>query len=296
MTVDDAPEQLSRRQWLSRAAALGSIAIPVAGWAQGSTTPSMTPAGMAIELPADAGTHPPAVFPGREPFDLNDARERSLARLKVLVSLTGERAYLSVLSRHFLCPPGVPPKPWVNELELFTMFLERTPAGDVQRSIFTRVFVDPESLRPISELKDPFTGGVIPVGDRLFALTLPVKLEPEAQVRNVNEAQLPLFRCGEWIDFPSLAVRVGEGFHQPSFDTSTWRVRYDDLQSRRKPRIEAHYSFSSLLRGSFLSWSRMDRGDPTQVLTAKTGLKVNSPSALPTLVRELIADRYPNRL
>jgi hypothetical protein len=263
--------------------------------AAATTTANMTPPGMAVDLPADAGSYPPAVFPGSEPFDLDDPRQRSLARLKVLANLVGERSYLSVMSRHFLCPPGEPPKPWANELELFTMFLERLPSGDVQRSIFTRIFLDPQTLRPIDAIRNPFDGSAIKVGDRLFALTLPVKLETETQVRNVNESQLPLFRQGEWIDFPSLAVREGQGFHQPSFDTSTWRVRYADLQNRRRPLIEAHYSFSSLLRGSFLSWSRMAKDDATQVLTTKTGHKVNESKALPELVRELIVERYPKR-
>jgi hypothetical protein len=250
---------------------------------------------MAQDLPPDAGSYPAAVYPRRTPFDLSDPRERALARLKVIVNLVGKKSYLSVMSRHFLCPPNQPPRAWVNELELFTMYLERLPQGDVQRSVFTRVFVDPESLEPVREVRNPFSRQVVPVGDRLFALTLPVRLDPQAAVRNVTESDLPVVRFGEWIDFTGLAVREGEGFHQPSFDTSTWRVKYAELQKPGRGLIEAHYAFSSLLRGSLLSWAGMAADDPTQVLTTKSGFKVHDAARLPELVQRSIVARYPQR-
>jgi hypothetical protein len=257
---------------------------------------SMTPAGMTRDLPADAGSFPPAVFPRTAPFDLSRADERALARLKVIVNLVGRRAYVSVMSRHFLCPPNQPPRPWINELELFTMFLERLPAGAVQRSVFTRVFVDPATLEPVREVRNPFDGSTLAVDDRLFALTLPLRLEAQSTVRNTTESELPIVRFGEWVDIANLAVREGEGFHQPSFDTSTWRARHAQLQNPRVGLLDAHYAFSSLLRGSLLSWAGMARDDPTQVLTHKTGLKTHDPLSLSEPVRRLIVSRYPDRV
>jgi hypothetical protein len=124
-----------------------------------------SPPGLERDLTFEAGRGTPFVLRLSRPFDLTKPADWPVARLKAQVSLSGQRAYLSILTRHFLCPAVQQPVPFVIELELFTMFLENTAAGPVQRSIFTRTYVDPETNEPTDIARDRITGRHVPVGD-----------------------------------------------------------------------------------------------------------------------------------
>lgn len=262
------------------------------------------PGGMQRDLPEDAGRYPRAVFDVAYPFNLDDQLGYQYARMKAMQSLAGRTAYVAILTRHMLGLPGVPARPVVNELELFRMFMERLPEGSpgageggaVQRSLFTRLFLDPRTNAPIRETKNPFSDARIELNDTLFALTLPVKFEKARTVRAINEAEQPYFRFPPFVDFISLAIRSGEGPHQPSLDTSAWRANENELNDPNVTDVMAHYSYTALSKAALFDWSGYKNEDPAQIVTAKTGLKVNRVEDLPKLVRDAIIGKYPERV
>lgn len=286
---------IDRRELLVAAGGMGVVAFAGSLATAGDRAGEYVPPGLERDLPPEAGRLPRASFSSRGPFDLSDPREYTLARTKATINLVGHTAWLAVLTRHTLCPPGQPALPLANELELFTMWHERTPDGDVQRSIFTRVPLDPRTNRPTYELENPLTGNVVRLPDTLFALTLPVRLGEELHVRGTTEADQPWFRFQEYLDLVSLAVRAGEGPHQPSLDTSVWRVRHDELMDPERPLVNAHYSQSALVRASLVQWTGYEPDDPTQMLISKSGLKVNAREDLPESVHAWILTKYPER-
>jgi len=308
MTPDPLTE-LGRRDLMRSVGAAGAVLAVAAAlpWPAAAADDGevFTPPGLPRDLPADAGRHPRATIAARVPFDLDDPAGYQLAKLKVQVNLIGRTSYLSVLTRHYLCREGVPAVPFVNELELFTMYIERPDADGlpVQRSMFTRRFLDAATNRPLRSLAHPGTGQTVTLRDTLFALSLPVKLSPDVTQKEpstiagtVRETDQPYMRFGQYIDFVPLAIRQGEGAHQPSLDTSTWRTEYAALMDPDTPLIDAHYAFAAFARASLYGWSGYVRGDATQMFSTKSGIKVNSPEALPALVRQLLVEKYPNRV
>jgi hypothetical protein len=287
---------VSRREALGAFAWASLLATPSLAFAAEGKRKIYTPPGIDRDLPTGAGNGKRFTIARTTPFDLSDPRDVAIARLKATVNLDGRKAWLSSLTRHYLCPPNRQPVPFVNELELFSMFLEESPAGPVQRSVFTRTYCDPKTHAPTDHAVDPFTGRTLELGDVLFAVTTPVRLENEMRVRNVVENAPEPFDFGTYVDFISLAVRNGEGPHQPSFDASVWRVQKKGLQDPSRPLISAHYSFSALLRAAYMPWTGYPNDDATQVLTAKAGVKVTAEQDLPPRVVELLVKRYPERV
>jgi hypothetical protein len=275
---------------------LGSLAI--------AAEKVRVPGGMQRDLPEDSGRYPRAVFDVPTPFNLDDLLGYQYARMKAMQSLAGRTAYVAILTRHQLCLPGVPPRPIVNELELFRMFMERLPEGSpgageggaVQRSLFTRLFLDPRTNTPVREIKNPFSEARIELNDTLFALTLPVKFEKARTVRAINEAEQPYMRFPPFVDFISLAIRSGDGPHQPSLDTSAWRANENELNDRARADVMAHYSYTALSKAGLFDWSGYKNEDPAQIVTSKTGLKVNRVEDLPQIVRDTIVAKYPERV
>lgn len=286
---------VNRRELLAAAGGLGLVAFAGRLATAGDRAGEYVPPGLERDLPPEAGRLPRASFLTSGPFDLSDPREYALARTKAMINLVGRTAWLAVLTRHTLCPPGRPAVPLANELELFTMWHERTPEGDVQRNIFTRVPLDPRTNRPTYELENPLTGNILRLPDTLFALTLPVRLGGDLHIRDTTEAAQPWFHFGAYLDLVSLAVRGGDGPHQPSLDSSVWRVRHDELMDPERPLVDAHYSQSALVRASLVQWTGYEPDDPTQMLISKSGLKVNAREALPEAVHSWILDKYPER-
>jgi len=287
-----------------RTALIGSAALAVSS-AQSAEDDIYTPPGLKRELEPDAGKHPRPMLANQVPFNLDDPVSYQLAKYKVQINLVGKTSYLSVMTRHYLCREGVPPMPFANELELFTMYIEQPDpkALPVQRSLFTRCFLDPMTLQPMPSLIHPVSGQPFRLRNTLFALSLPLKLTPEHVMKEpstvagtVRETDQRYMRHGKYIDFVPLAIRQGDGPHQPSLDTSTWRVMYDRLMDPNSPLLDAHYSFAAFARASLYAWTGFTKDNPTQMFTTKSGLKVNNVNELPALTKELLAEKYPDRV
>jgi hypothetical protein len=296
----------SRRAFLEGIGGLaGVLALSEAAAAQAERTAAddvFTPPGLTRDLPPEAGTFPRARFEQKAPFDLTKPADYQRAKQKVHGSLYGETTYLATMCRYVLCSPGKPAVPLINELEISTTYVEQPdPNGaPVQRAMISRVFIDAQTLEPRRELRNPATGALTRLPDQLFAVSVPMHLDADPTrpraVGTVNESEPPPARFGDYIDFFGLAIRPGEGVHQPSMDTGAWRVLYAKLMDPKETTpLKAHYSFAALSRASLYGWTGYAKDDPTQILNTKTGLKVHRKSDIPEMFQRVLVAKYPTR-
>lgn len=302
------PEQYNRRDLLQHLslASMGVAAISTAGRAAAKPPNDAgdiyTPPGVNVELPAEAGTLPRAVYEHPDSFDLSDPRHLKLARLKVLNSLSGDTTYFYTVTRHFLCPPGKPPHPIVAEMELTTIWLERrTDMSNDQcivRAMFTRAPLDPVSFKPTDMIHNPYSGKNMPLKYTMFSgggfeLNLSGDTPPDL----ITQSDEPHYRIGDDIAFIMFDPKTSDGAFQPRMDTVTWRTKYDTLMDPNTPLIEAEHTYTSIMKASvFKMWSGVEEGDPAQVLTSKVGRKLCSVGDLPREVHEYIVKKFPHRV
>lgn len=242
-----------------------------------------------------------ASFTPRGRFDLSNPADLKRARLKVLNSLDGSTTYFYSMTRHILCPPGEEPYPFHAEMELTTIQLLRDEGMDDDeakiRAVFTRAPLDPYRFTRIESLHNPYTDKRVALKDTLFAgggSTL--SLKPDAPVSPIIQSDEPHYRMGDDIEFIMFDPRAGSGAFQPRIDTVVWRTNYDALMDPTTAAVEADYTFSAILKASVYPWSGIDDGDPAQMLTMKTGRKVNSLEALPREVHDTLVSQYPERV
>jgi hypothetical protein len=298
---------LDRRDAIAALAAFAAgLALPAAAADRsGSGNRIWSPGGLPHDLPPGALQRPRARVPRKPPFNLDDPMGRSLARLRVLQNFEGKTSYLAVLSRWLLCVPNKPPVPYLNEVELNTIFLtepESKAAGKddelsfTQNAIFTRMPVDPVTLTPIQQVRNPVTGGMVDTPDTLFASSSQLKVGAPGVADVLLQPDRPHFRVGRDIRFVMLDIRAGEGAYQPRVDTATWSIPYEILMDPRRAVVDADYSYTALLRASVFASTGVAADDPTQLLILKTGIKVNSVDALPDFTKSTIVKSYPERL
>ncbi|MDX2142537.1 MAG: hypothetical protein SFV19_04220 [Rhodospirillaceae bacterium] len=307
MTQHNWDEDLSRRSALQVSGGLTALfsSALILPWskAHAESGEIFTPPGLQRDLAPDAGKHPRARIDARYPFDLDDPISFLHAKFKAQYNLVGATSYVSIRTRHHLCRDGIPSEPFVDELELWTIYIEQpADAKDpVMRAMFTRCFLDPESDRRMESFLNGKSSERIPLPYQLFSISSPVKFQPTGQVGAQTTATVREFdrrpnRFGHYIDFVNLAVRQKDGPHQPSLDTSTWRVSYERLMDPQSPTITAHYSFSALARASLYGWSGYAANDAPQIFSTKAGLKVHDTKDLPDLVKDLLISKFPNRV
>jgi len=259
-----------------------------------------TPPGFSRTLPAEAGALPRAAFGPTGPFDLSEARQRKLARLKTLNALGGEKTYFYSLSRHTLCPPGRSPYPFFAELELTTMWIERRPGmSDTQgviRAIFTRTPIDPLTYEPISSYANAYLGRRVDVKDTLFAGGgFEIDLADQG-ADPILPSDEPPYEKGAQTGFIMFDPRSGDGAYQPRIDTVVWRVRTRDLMDPEVSLLPADYTYSSIMKASVYPWSAIEDGDAAQMLTQKVGAKVTDVADLPAQIRQSVVQRHPDRV
>ena len=68
------------------------------------------------------------------------------------------------------------------------------------------------------------------------------------------------------------------------------------MNDPQKTDVMAHYAYTALSKAALFDWSGYRNEDPAQILTAKTGLKVNRVEDLPPLVRSALVAKYPQRV
>jgi len=267
---------------------LASIGVAVTAAPAAATSANPVPTGRAS-------------FSPRGGFDLSNPSDLKRARLKVLNSLDGSTTYFYTMTRHILCPPDKPPYPFHAEMELTTLWLERTDAMSEDeakiRAFFTRVPLDPYSFEVIDQYKNPYTNKTLPLEDTLFAGSgFDVSLDAGTPADPVLQSDEPHYRIGDEIAFIMFDPRAGEGAFQPRIDTVVWRAKYDAVMDPATTSVEADHTYSAILKASAYPWSGIEEGDPAQMLTMKTGRKLMTLDTLPVEVQNAIVAKYPDRV
>ena len=123
-------------------------------------------------LPRAAATGQPAVVNFDRPFDISDPLEAWYAKIKATNNLAGEKTYVPMFSRAYICPEGGPSHPLFGHCGLWTWQLQKATAEEfedaredslVQRGLYTGIILDPYTFEPVEELENPYTGEVITV-------------------------------------------------------------------------------------------------------------------------------------
>lgn len=232
-------------------------------------------------------------------FDLADPRDRLLARIKVMASLTGERTYIYSVSRHMLAPPNKPSYQFFAEFDLRTIWIEpATEPGGLPhtRALFTKIPVDPISFEPISEYYNPYLGRTLPVEPVLYAGSgLPIDLDsPEPNI--IYQQDKPHYRLGDDIIFINFDPKEGDGSFQPHTDSAMLRANHAQLMDPSNGWVGADYTLNAVRKASAYPWSGITKTEEAQVLSMKLGRKVGRTKDLPPEFLRTIGSQFPERL
>lgn len=239
-----------------------------------------------------------SVFGESGNFDLDNPRDRLLARIKVNASLTGKRVYLWNMSRHMFCEPGKVPYQILAELELMTIWIEAPVEGATAGKIgalFTRTPVDPHTFQPITSYESPYTGRTITLENTLFGGNgFPV--DPAAAEPNlVFQQHRPHYRMGDELAIVNFDPDKDEGPHQPKIDSAVLTAKYADVMNPEIGSADCHYSFAANFPADRYRWTGVPKGDPSKIFSLKVGKKVSQLSDVPAEFHSTLIAQYPER-
>ena len=197
-------------------------------------------------------------------FDLNDPVQNSLARLKMTNNLVGERTYVPMLVRLMIGREQNPGGPLLAAAGMFTWQLQvpdpeqfpDLPEGTaLLRSMYTARYLDPATMEPVEELRNPYNGKMMRLEDQLFIenfLSYPKggsKLIEEPQFANDDPDQPKVRHIKRWGDELVLfqgGVYDKPGIHQPRFTENMWASPHDDVMNPDVGLVDTRYTFSGL--------------------------------------------------
>lgn len=254
---------------------------------------------LAAGLSAAASAAPASILGKSGNFNLDDPRDRLLARIKINASLTGERSYLYNMSRHMMCEPGKVPYQILAELELMTIWIEPTPGAKAPAkigSLFTRIPVDPLTFEPISQYTNPVTGKTVVLKPTLFGGSgLP--LDPDDPKPNiVFQQNKPHYRMGDKLVIVNFDPNQQEGPHQPRVDSAMLTANHADVMNPALGSVEAEYAFSAYFPAPVYKWSDLPKEDPSKVFSMKVGRKVFRREDIPAEFHRTIIAQFPERV
>ncbi|WP_394728716.1 hypothetical protein [Altererythrobacter sp. GH1-8] len=242
--------------------------------------------------------HGVSVFGKSGNFDLDNPRDRLLARIKINASLTGKRVYLWNMSRHMFCEPGKPPYQILAELEAMTIWIDAPEEGATAGKIgalFTRTPVDPATFEPISSYDNPYTGKTVKLEDTLFGGNgFPV--DPEVAEPNiVFQQHRPHYRMGDEFSIVNFDPDKEPGEHQPKVDSAVLTANYADVMDPSTGSADCNYSFAANFPADRYRWADVAKGDPSKIFTLKVGKKVSSLNDVPPEFQRTLIAQYPER-
>ena len=247
-------------------------------------------------------------------FDLEDPAQNHLASLKMTTNLVGERTYIPMLARMLLARPDEPGALALGIASMFTWQLQvpdpaefgETPEGTaVMRSMYTATYLDPVSMKPVSELKNPLTGKIMKLEDYLFIenfLSFPKggsRFVEELQFANDDPNAPKPKNIQNWGD--ELILFMGgiyskPGIHQPRFTENNWTSKLDEVMDPDAALIGTQYALMGVNKAYEKPWTGYTTSDPEILCTLARGKKVHSAEDLPDIHKTMLAERYPDRL
>lgn len=247
-------------------------------------------------------------------FDLDDPTQNHLASLKMTTNLAGERTYIPMLARMLLARPDEPGALALGIASMFTWQLQvpdpdefgDVPEGTaVMRSMYTATYLDPASMKPVSELKNPLNGKMMKLEDYLFIenfLSFPKggsRFVEELQFANDDPNEPKPKNIQNWGD--ELILFMGgiyskPGIHQPRFTENNWTSNQAAVMDPDSDLIATQYSLMGVNKAYEKPWTGYTTSDPEILCTLARGKKVHKAEDLPDIHKNLLADRYPDRL
>lgn len=281
-------------------AGLGSIA-PSAAMAQ--TPPALPPPKVGVKL-----DHPPG------PYDLADRMGNFYAYLKTINTFDGVTVFVPQFGRVMLMPPGKPATLLFNQIGLYLFHMSRPPKELVKdqsdhtyllTSKYTGFVVDPNTLEPLEAIASPITGETLEVSQSVFGDSFVIDprgsysaLRPDYFYEKKPDGFVgkPYALLSGDVSFLLEGIFHDEGPHQPRGTSLIWRASLADVMNPNVTRVPAAYDYQSLAFGWERAWMRFPKGDQTQMFWHVTGKKVFAVDDIPPLVRNLVAENYPERL
>lgn len=247
-------------------------------------------------------------------FDLEDPLQNRLALLKMSNNLVGARTYIPMLTRIMLAREDQSGGRLLGSAGMFTWQLQvpdpkdfpNVPEGTaLMRSMFTAVYLDPETMEPVKELRNPYNGKMMELEDYLFTenfLNFPKGgslfiEEPQFANDSPDKEDPKLFRkWGDELVLFNGGVYKEPGAHQPRFTENIWASAYDKVMDPDADRIDMRYSFMGVNKAFEKPWAGYSTADEDLFMSLAYGRKVHRPEDLPDLHKRVMADRYPDRL
>ena len=247
-------------------------------------------------------------------FDLTDPHDNNLAKLKMTTNLVGERTYIPMLARMIFARENDPPVMALGIASMFTWQLQwadpeefgAIPEGTaVSRSMYTASYLDPQTMKPVKEVKNQINGKMMQLEDLVFVenfLHFPLggtRMAGEEVFANdpANKPRISTIR--DWGD--ELILYLGglysnPGVHQPRLTENNWTSSKAEVMDPDADLIRTNYALMGLNKAYEKEWTGFTTADPEFFATLARGKKVHSPEALPDIHKQVIAEKYPHRL
>lgn len=256
----------------------------------------------------------PWVSPVKGNFDTNQPYHNRLARMKMSNNLSGRRTYVPMLIRKVLAREDIPGGVLLGSAAMFTWQLQLpepdefpdAPEGSmVMRTVYTALYLDPETMEPIQRLENPFNGTMMELEDYLSIETFllfptggsRLVQEPEFMDDDPDAPKLTLIK--HWGDDAVLfmgGTYSEPGIHQPRFTELQWRCKHADLMNPEKDPIESYYSFTGISKAYEKPWTGYNYEDGEMLVDSAIGRKVHSVEDIPDYHKRVLVEKYPDRV
>lgn len=247
-------------------------------------------------------------------FDLDNARDNKLARLKMTNNLLGKRTYIPMLVRLMLAREEQPGGPALGGAGMFTWQLQEPdpaefpglPEGSiVMRSMYTARYLDPDTMEPVDELRNPYNSTLMKLEDQLFVENFIIfpnggsKFIEEPQFVNDDPDLEKLSHFKRWGD--ELVMFSGgtyskPGKHQPRFTENMWRSKFDEVMDPDRGLIGVDYSFCGVNKAFEKPWMGYSENDEDLLLDLANGRKFHDIDDIPDFHKRVLLEKYPDRV
>lgn len=247
-------------------------------------------------------------------FDLSSPYEANLARLKIINNLVGERTYVPMVLRAMAGRSEQPGGVMYGGYALFTWQLQVpdpkefhwVPEGTaLQRAQYSCVYVDPQTMEPVEETRNPITGKMMPLSDYIFVenfLWFPnggvgFVEEPEMADDTPTKEKMPHVQpLGDDIILTGDGVYRNPGKHQPRFTMAIWRSSLAHIMDPNSPLGPSIYSHQGLTKAYEKPWTGHTIDEEVIIGSLANGKKVHSVDEIPDTHKRLILEKYPDRV
>lgn len=256
----------------------------------------------------------PWVAPKTGNFDLDDPVDNGFALLKMTNNLSGARTYIPMLVRLMLGREQEPGGVVLAGAGMFTWQIQvidraefpDAPEGSiVMRSMYTARYLDPQTMQPVAELRNPYNGKMMRLEDQLFVenfIRFPkggTLFVEEPQFAN-DDPDIPVkkhfMRWGDELILMQGGTYSEPGRHQPRFTENMWRSDYNDVMDPDRDLIKMNYSFAGVNKAFEKPWMGYTEQDNELLIDLAIGSKVHSVDAIPDFHKRVLVEKYPERL